>query len=188
MSNRPLITLGYGTRSWDEAFGLLKLHGIGYVVDLRSVPWSRYRPEFSQDQLAAALRTHGIGYVFMGKELGGRPDDPSCYDEEGRVDYRACERRPAFRKGIKRLHDAWNEGHALALMCSEGRPETCHRVKLVAPALVAAGVEVLHLDEQGELRTQPEVLGRIQGPQTTLLEDPDVLLKSRNRYRPVRAV
>jgi uncharacterized protein (DUF488 family) len=184
MSNRPLITFGYGSRSRDEAIDLLKLHGIEYVVDLRSVPWSRYRPEFSQDQLAATLRSHGIVYVFMGEELGGRPDDPTCYDREGRVDYRACEERAPFQRGITRLHGAWQEGRGLALMCSEERPESCHRAKLVAPALEAAGAEVVHLDEQGELRTQSEVVDRIQGPQTTLLDEPHLLTKSRNRYRP----
>lgn len=177
------MTFGYGSRSQEETLALLARHGINYLIDVRSVPWSRYRPEFSQDRLASSLRAHGIRYLFMGGELGGRPEDPSCYDDNGRVDYRACERRQAFRDGIERLSNAWHAGHAIALMCSEGRPEECHRTKLVAAALINVGVEVRHIDEHGELRSHSEVLDRLRGSQTTLLEDPDLLAKSRNRYR-----
>jgi hypothetical protein len=89
-----MMTFGYGSRSQGEALALLARYGIHYVIDVRSVPWSRYRPEFSQDHLAASLRTHGVRYVFMGSELGGRPDDPSCYDGDGRVDAARRSRSP----------------------------------------------------------------------------------------------
>ena len=179
----PLLTFGYGSRSETDILALLAHHRIEYVIDVRSTPWSRYRPEFSQDQLASSLRAHGIRYLFMGSELGGRPDDPACYDDDGRVDYRACERRPAFQEGIARLQGAWRAGHSVALMCSEGRPEDCHRTKLVAAALVEAGIEVRHIDERGTLRSHDEVLDRLRGSQITLLEDPGLIAKSRGRYR-----
>lgn len=179
----PILTFGYGARSETDILALLAHHGIEYVIDVRSTPWSRYRPEFSQDQLASSLRAHGIRYLFMGSELGGRPDDPACYDDDGRVDYRACEHRSAFREGIARLQGAWLTGHSVALMCSEGRPEDCHRTKLVAAALVEAGIEVRHIDERGTLRSQDEVLDRLRGSQIALLEDPGLIAKSRGRYR-----
>lgn len=181
----PLTTFGYGARSQEEALALLARYGVDYLVDVRSMPWSRYRPEFSQDQLKASLRAHGVRYVFMGGELGGRPEDPACYDDDGRVDYRACERRPSFRDGIERLRNAWETGHSVTLMCSEGRPGDCHRMKLVAVALIEVGVDVRHIDERGELLSHSEVLDRLRGSQTTLLEDADLLAKSRNRYRAV---
>jgi uncharacterized protein (DUF488 family) len=183
LAQPPLLTFGYGSRSEADILALLAHHGIEYVIDVRSTPWSRYRPEFSQDQLASSLRAHGIRYLFMGSELGGRPDDPDCYDDDGRVDYRACERRSAFREGIARLQGAWRAGHSVALMCSEGRPEDCHRTKLVAAALVGAGIEIRHIDERGTLRSHDEVLDRLRDPQTTLLEDPGLIAKSRGRYR-----
>jgi uncharacterized protein (DUF488 family) len=179
-----LVTFGYGARSLAEVLGLLSTHRIEYLVDVRSVPWSRYRPELSQDQLPSALGAQEVRYVFMGDVLGGRPDDPSCYDQDGRVDYRACEQLPAFRRGVKRLRDGWEAGHSMALMCSEGRPEDCHRTKLVAAALVDAGVDVKHIDERGQVLSQGEVLNRIRGSQIALIDDPDLLLKSRHSYRP----
>lgn len=182
-SQPSLLTFGYGSRSEEETFALLVGYGIEYVIDVRSSPWSRYRPEFSRDHLVLSLRDHGIRYLFMGNELGGRPDDPACYDDDGRVDYGACARRPAFREGILRLRNAWEDGHSVALMCSEGRPEDCHRTKLVAAALIEVGVEIRHIDECGTLQSHGEVLDRLRGPQTTLLEDPSLIAKSRGRYR-----
>jgi uncharacterized protein (DUF488 family) len=179
----PLLTFGYGSRSASEALDLITHHGVRFVVDVRSTPWSRFRPEFSQDNLAAALRDQGIRYVFMGVELGGRPDDPGCYDTEGRVDYRACARRPAFRAGIARLRTAWESGHPVAIMCSESRPEECHRTKLVSRALTDAGVDVRHIDEHGRLCSHDEVLDRLLGSQMGLLGDDERLVKSRGRYR-----
>lgn len=180
----PLLTFGYGRRSGDDALALLKKHRVAFVVDVRSVPWSRHHPEFSQDRLQALLASQGIRYVFMGEDLGGRPDDASCYDDDGRVDYEACRRRPAFARGIGRLLAAWTQRNRVAIMCSESRPEDCHRTKLIADALISAGAEVAHLDEHGIVRTQEEVVDRLRANQMTLLAgNPEALHKSRGRYR-----
>jgi uncharacterized protein (DUF488 family) len=179
----PLVTFGYGARRIGEAVRLLKQHHVEFVVDVRSVPWSRFQPDFSQDHLVDALRNHGVRYLFMGAELGGLPDEPECYDSDGRVDYRACARRPAFRKGIDRLVTAAVAGHRIAIMCSEGRPEDCHRTKLVSEALVEAGVEVRHLDERDQLCSHDQILDRLRGSQMALLDDDERLVKSRGRYR-----
>jgi uncharacterized protein (DUF488 family) len=181
--NAPLLTFGYGARRLEEAVRLLKQHDVEFLVDVRSVPWSRFQPDFSQDHLVDALRGHGIRYLFMGAPLGGRPDEPECYDSDGRVDYRACARRPAFRSGIDRLVTAAAAGYRIAIMCSEGRPEDCHRTKLVSEALVEAGVDVRHLDERNELRSHTEILDRLRGSQMALIDDDERLVKSRGRYR-----
>jgi hypothetical protein len=31
------------------------------------------------------LGAHNIAYLFLGEELGGRPNDDGCYDEWGRA-------------------------------------------------------------------------------------------------------
>jgi uncharacterized protein (DUF488 family) len=187
--HRPLLlTLGYGKRSIDITISLLKQHDVAFLADVRSIPKSRYHPDFSQDALKEHLRTHGISYLFFGEELGGRPDDPTCYDETGRVDYDACRQRPAFRAGISRLCDAWEQGRRVALLCSESRPQDCHRSKLVGLALSEAGVEVTHVDEVGALVTQQEVMERLHEGQLQLFTDlaTGKSVRSRHRYRPGR--
>lgn len=181
-----LLTLGYGKRAIDEALALLRQHDIGYLADIRSTPYSRYHPEFSHDALKRHLAESGISYLYMGEELGGRPKDTTCYDAQGRVDYVACRRRPAFRQGIKRLHTAWEGGHRVALLCSEARPEQCHRSKLVGAVLAEEGINVIHLDEDGSPLTQDEVMTRLQGGQISLFADlsPAKTTRSRSRYAP----
>jgi len=180
---RPVLTLGYGSRTVEDVVRLLTEHGVHFVVDVRSIPWSRFRPEFSQDQLVPGLREYGIRYLFMGRELGGRPDDATCYDDEGHVDYRACAQRAEFQAGIARLRAACDAGHSIAIMCSEARPEDCHRTKLVGQALVGAGIDVQHVDQHGQLHSQDDVLDRLRSSQMNLLGGDERLLKSRGRYR-----
>ena len=66
---------------------LLRKHCVDEVVDVRSSPASRHYPQFNHGVLSDVLERAGIGYVFLGGELGGRPADRSCYDEDGRVSY-----------------------------------------------------------------------------------------------------
>ena len=180
-----LLTLGYGKRSIDEAIDLLQRHQVRYLVDVRSAPWSRYHPDFAHDALKGHLTAHGIAYLFLGKELGGRPDDAGCYDDQGRVDYEACRQRPEFRQGIQRLRTAWEQGRRVALLCSESRPQDCHRAKLVGAALAEEGIEVTHLDEDGTPVSQQEVMDRLLGGQLSLFDDLPAgkTVRSRRRYR-----
>lgn len=180
-----LLTLGYGKRSIGEAIDLLERHGVRYLADVRSAPYSRHHPDFSHDALKGHLAARRIVYLFLGEELGGRPDDAGCYDEQGRVDYEACRRRPQFRQGIARLRSAWEQGQRVALLCSESRPENCHRSKLIGAALADEGIEVTHLDEDGAPLSQQQVMDRLSGGQLDLFEDLPAgkAAKSRGRYR-----
>jgi uncharacterized protein (DUF488 family) len=177
-----ILTIGYADRSLEEMFSLLKREETKFLIDVRSVPVSRFKPEFSRDSLEQSLKSQGIRYVFMGDSLGGRPPDPSCY-ENGHVIYRLVQERPFFRNGIDRLLSAATDGHRVCLMCSERRPEDCHRSKLIGVALSELGVSVSHIDKQGNLRTQDEVIELLQPSQSGLFE---LRLQSRKAYRATR--
>lgn len=58
-------------------------------------------------------------YVYMGKELGGLPDDDSCYDENRKVDYDKMKDKDFFKKGLNRLITANSKAIKIAIMCSE---------------------------------------------------------------------
>ncbi len=53
-------------------------------------------------------------------------------------------------------------------MCAEGRPQACHRTKLVAEELVANGVPVAHIDERGAIRSHAEIIAIVTGGQEPL--------------------
>jgi hypothetical protein len=77
-------------------------HGVTALCDVRSKPYSRMNPQFNKEELKQALLKAAISYVFLGKELGARTEDPSCYDG-GRVQYDRLAQTEVFRKGRDRI-------------------------------------------------------------------------------------
>lgn len=156
----PLLTVGYGSNSLDAFLALLAREGVDYLIDVRSKPYSRYKPEFNREALDRRLADAGIRYVFMGDLLGGLPDDPACYTD-GKVDYEKVRARPFHQHGIERLRTAQAQGLGVALMCACGQPEKCHRSKLIGVSLQRAGIPVVHLDAQGRRLDQEAVMMRL---------------------------
>ncbi len=175
----PIYTIGYGSRSIAALIELLHAHQIAYLIDVRSAPYSRYKPEFSKAPLASKLEQHGIRYVFMGDTLGGRPDDETCY-VDGKVDYEKVKATESYQRGIERLRTAFSQQQSIVLMCSEGKPETCHRCKLIGATLTDENIAIMHIDENGEQTTQEQVIERLTGGQLSMFGDET--FHSRKKY------
>ena len=154
-----ILTIGHSNHSLDGFLTLLSRHRVTAVADVRSAPYSRFRPHFNRKALEASLDARGIRYAFFGRELGGRPDDPVCY-EGGRVDYERVAATRGFRDGIARVIDAASR-HRVALMCAEKEPLDCHRTLLVARALDAAGATVEHILADGALEPHGRAMDRL---------------------------
>ena len=178
METHAIYTIGYGKRTLDELIATLREFRINFLVDVRSAPYSKFKPEFSKAPLAVALHRDGIRYVFMGDLLGGRPDNQGCY-VAGKVDYGCLKRTAPFRRGIQRLRTAWEKNLRVCLMCSEGRPEECHRSKLIGEALVEEEIPVRHIDPDGNVLSQEDIRGILTGGQMHIF---DAHLTSRKKY------
>ena len=177
-----VFTIGHGGRTAEHLLGLLQQHRIGYLIDVRSVPFSRHQPDFNQDVIGPLAAAREIRYIPMGDSLGGRPKDPDCY-LDGAVDYDRCRTKAWFQEGIVRIKEVAAGGHGVALMCSELRPEMCHRSRLIGRELALQGLEVFHLDESEALVDQGQVLFRVTGGQTHLFGDDQVTLLRRRGER-----
>lgn len=81
-----LYTVGHSNQSLEEFLSLLQKHAITAVADVRSYPYSKMNPQFNRETLSKELKECGIAYVFLGKQLGARSEDPSCY-VEGKVQF-----------------------------------------------------------------------------------------------------
>ena len=79
MTGTSVFTIGHSTHGIKAFIALLQRYGITEVADVRSAPYSRFNPQFNREPLAYSLAACGIEYAFFGQELGGRPDDASCY-------------------------------------------------------------------------------------------------------------
>lgn len=154
-----LYTIGHSNHEITAFIGLLHQHGITALGDVRSHPYSRYVPQYSQESLKAALTDAGIAYVFLGKELGARSDNPTCY-RQGKVQYDRLAQEPCFAEGIKRIMRGMRR-YRISLMCSEKDPINCHRALLVARKLFEAGVPVSHIHADGSLETHRGMESRL---------------------------
>lgn len=163
----PIYTIGYGSRSVEELIATLKHYAIDYLVDVRTAPYSRYKPEYSKEALAAALQAQGIRYLFLGEALGGRPTDPAC-TVEGKVDYELVKQQPFYQAGLERVQKAFRQQLRVVLMCSEGKPMQCHRSKLIGASLTSLDIPVVHIDEQGAPQTQADVMAEITKGQLSI--------------------
>ncbi len=154
-----VYTIGHSNHSTERFIGLLAEHGITAVADVRSHPHSRFHPQFNRDHLRADLKAAGLAYVFLGRELGARSEDETCY-LDGRVQYDLLARTPLFQEGISRLVNGAGI-HRIALMCAEKDPLTCHRAILVCRYLATHAVGATHILEDGRAETHEAALSRL---------------------------
>ena len=161
MSHRPtaVLTIGHSTHSEQAFLALLLQHGVTALADVRSSPFSRFNPQFNKDALERSVGAHGIKYVFLGRELGARSDDATCY-ENGRVKYDRLAQTELFRSGLDRVIRGAKE-HRIVLMCAEKEPLECHRTLLVARALDELGVAVQHILANGALERHADLMVRL---------------------------
>ena len=156
---QTVFTVGHSTHSIDAFVALLKRHDITAICDVRSRPYSRTNPQFNREDLKEALRNNGIAYVFLGKELGARSEDASCY-EANKVQYDRLAATELFRKGIARVREGAPR-YRVALMCAEKEPLDCHRTILVSRHLHSPDLAVQHIHADGRLESHDEALRRL---------------------------
>ncbi len=151
-----IFTIGHSNHSMDTFLGLLKKHQIEVLIDTRSHPNSRHVPHFATDILKAAASEAGLKYLFLGKELGGRPEGSQFYDSEGRVLYWRRASSADFKEGIRSLEDELQK-HRVAILCSEEDPSCCHRRLLVGYVLTRHGIILEHIRGDGRVDQEEKV-------------------------------
>jgi hypothetical protein len=150
-----IYTIGHSTLPYEHYLSLLKRAGVTAVADVRSSPRSRKVPHFNREALSDALRGNGIKYVFLGRELGGRPNSNQLYSN-GVADYDKMAATEEFNSGLQRVLEGAKK-HRIALMCSEHHPLQCHRCLLVGRELVRRGVKVRHILSDARCVDQSEL-------------------------------
>lgn len=137
-----LYTVGHSSHTQEEFLRLLQENDVDCIVDVRSVPASKYAPQFNQEALESFLHHHDIDYFFFGQEFGARRMD--AFNSDGQVDFELAIHTQLFQQGVRRLIRLLSNHH-VALMCSEANPLECHRFALVARYFHEHDVEVEHI-------------------------------------------
>lgn len=159
-SRKPLFTVGHSILEFHDFVVLLKVNGVDLLADVRSTPQSARMPHFSQPALEKLLSGEHIAYLFLGEELGGRPDDADAYRADGLVDYRRRRKSHAFQSGLNRLLMEC-EGWSVAMMCAEEDPLECHRFLMVCPELTKLGIVPAHIRKGARIETQEAAENRL---------------------------
>lgn len=149
MGSYRLYTVGHSNQSQEEFLELVKRHDINCIVDVRSVPASKFSPQFNMESLKWYLRTNGIQYLHFGDEFGARRTD--CLDAEGQVNFELAVKTPSFKRGVERLMNGLHKDFHISLMCSEANPLECHRFSLISRYFSDNGLDVQHILKNGEL-------------------------------------
>jgi len=139
----PLIlTIGHSTRPIEEFIALLAAHGVVSLVDIRTVPRSRYNPQFDRAALPASLAAAGIRYSHAPALGGLRHASPDSVNTgwrnasfRGYADYMQT---GPFTEALEEIIGR-AATEQMVLMCAEAVPWRCHR-SLVADALLVRGL------------------------------------------------
>lgn len=145
-----IYTIGHGNRKIDTFLDLLLKNGIKTLADVRSIPYSRYHPQYRRENLKKSLNDAGINYHFLGDKLGGRPSESHFY-VDGKVCYNFIRASLAFKAGIKELFELMTKGDKVTLMCSESDQNQCHRKHLISHEIIKNKIIVNHINKLGEL-------------------------------------
>ncbi len=184
MDKKYIYTVGYtlfqqgNTIDVDNLFDTLGKYDINFLIDVRSVPFSKQYPQCNAGNMKIAGKNLGIPYINM-PEIGAkansrqevfskasdiffeqevfpiarsyRPERTELLGSEEIVDFHKFRNDDFFIDGLKRIEDAYDKDFTLCLMCSEKKPMDCHRYFLVSKALeqrFGDWLEVRHIVER----------------------------------------
>jgi uncharacterized protein (DUF488 family) len=153
-----MMTIGHSNRPLADLISMVLAHGVATLVDVRTVPKSRYNPQFNRDALPAPLAAAGVGYLHM-PGLGGlrhpRQDSINTgWRNESFRGYADYMQTPDFARHLDELIALPGQ---VAIMCAEAVPWRCHR-SLIADALAARGIPVWHI-MSAQTKNPGETLG-----------------------------
>lgn len=151
-------TTGYGNLPFAEFLRAIQDIGIGVIVDVRSIPFSRFNPSFRRPGLERLLPAHGIAYRFLGDYIGGRRTEPDLLLPDGSTDYGKVRATMRFQEGIEQLQAILTGNKRVAMMCAELDPARCHRFHLISPALLERGIRVIHILPGGAERSHEDLM------------------------------
>ncbi|HEX3432115.1 MAG TPA: DUF488 domain-containing protein [Rhizomicrobium sp.] len=173
-----IFTVGHSTLPVERFLALLARYGVERLADIRTLPRSRYNPQFNSEALAGALAAAGIDYVPL-PALGGlrhpRKDSPnSGWRNKSFRGYADYMQTAAFEEALAALIRL-GTGKRTAIMCAEAVPWRCHR-SLVADALAVRGVPVVEILPESHRLHRLTPFAAVEGGRITYPADQQTLL------------
>jgi uncharacterized protein (DUF488 family) len=146
-----IYTIGHSTRKQQDLLDLLREFRITLLCDVRTIPRSRFNPQFNSDELERAVTEAGIAYKHL-PGLGGlrhplRDSPNKGWKNSGFRGFADYMLTPEFEASLQDLIDLAID-QIVAIMCAEAVHWRCHRM-LVSDALTVRNIEVRHIQSGG---------------------------------------
>ncbi len=146
--NAPLLyTIGHSTRSLEDMVAILQSFHIKKLMDIRTIPKSKFNPQSNKEVFAKNLPLYGIEYEHLAGMGGLRRAKKDSVNAgwrnasfRGYADYMQTE---DFKGYLKQLLTQAAQT-PIAIMCAEALPWRCLR-SLVADAAIIHGFEVINI-------------------------------------------
>jgi uncharacterized protein (DUF488 family) len=172
-----IYTIGHSTRSADEVIALLREAGVDLLVDVRTVPRSRFNPQFNVDVFPKTLGAVGIGhrhFAALGglrhRPKGAPPSPNGLWQSEAFQAYADYALTAPFHAALAELRGLADE-HRPAVMCAEAAWWRCHR-RIITDYLLAAGDDVRHIMGEGKIEPASLTPGAEPRPDGTIVYPP----------------
>lgn len=151
-----VFAIGHSTLEQEALIARLQAHGVGTLLDIRTVPRSRTHPQFNRETLAKALPRWFLGYRHVAQLGGlrrtlGEASPNKAWRNLSFRGYADYMQTSGFEEGLAILREEASQT-PVAIMCAEGMRWRCHR-SLVADALYARGCVVKHIESM--IRARP---------------------------------
>lgn len=143
---QTIFTVGHNSLSFMQFLSLIQANNINHIVDIRSIPYSKYAPWSDKSRLSELLRPFKIKYTYLGHKLGGKKTKQTKNsDSQGILD------QDTYDEAIQVLLHLSMRAN-LTLLCAEGDPAKCHRQDIIAQTLLDSGTKVLHILKDGSTK------------------------------------
>ncbi len=143
--NKNMIyTIGYAGADINRFVQILQDKQIDILIDVRSIPKSKYFCQFDNTSLSKTLMNVKIKYQNWSYEFGAKQYRLDFY-ADGIFDYEKFAKSQQFLKGVEKIKDLVNQNKNICLMCAEIDPIICHRAILIGKELFARGLELEHI-------------------------------------------
>ncbi len=144
-----IYTIGHSNRPAALFVEMLRAFDIKVLADVRSMPGSKWNPQFNSAALAVVLAENGIRYIHY-RSLGGRIAKQATDTNASKKpfsSYRLYMQTDAFRQAIDKLQ-ATAQHERVAYMCAEANWWQCHRSQ-ISNYLAEEDWQVVHITDIG---------------------------------------
>lgn len=158
---KNIYTIGYTAFKIDDFINILKKYNITCVIDVRSLPYSQYYPDYNKDVFEKVLKSNRILYRNYSAEFGARQTEKCYLSPKGYLDFNKYVKSDKFESGYKKVLTGVDLGYTFVLMCAETDPIDCHRSIMLGREFYKRGFEVKNILKTGDVLLQNEIEERL---------------------------